>query len=95
MGQAGASSAPAGPNLPVWQNDARSETITSSGASAAGSLEAQSKEILMIYCETGVYCHVSPAPGTACTATNGRFVKPLIGADINLLKGDVVTVIDA
>ncbi len=95
MGKAGAASSAAGPNMPVWTNEARSETITSSGTSAAGSLEANSKEILQVYCETGIYVHVSPAPGTACTATNGRFVKPLIGCDLKMLENDVVTVIDA
>jgi hypothetical protein len=91
MGRAGAQSETS--MLPVYQRAARSETITSSGSSAQGSLKSGQGEVVSIFCETAVYVTLGANP--AATATNGRFVPGGQLIDIKCGANDIVAVIDA
>ena len=70
----------------------RSETITSSGTSAQGSLTANSQDAVTIVCATDVYAQVGASPTASPTA--GYYVAAGIPKDILMSKGDVVAVID-
>lgn len=91
MGRAGAYSAAS--EMPVYQRDARSETITSSGTSAQGTLKAGQNETVAIVCDTSIYVTIGADP--TATATNGRFVPGGRVTDIKCGVNDIVAVIDA
>lgn len=71
---------------------ARSETITSSGTAAQGSLVAKSQEAFTIFVSTAVYAQVGPNPTASPTA--GYYVPAGVPKDIMASKGDIVSVID-
>lgn len=70
----------------------RSETITSSGTSAAGSLLARSQEAVTVFSATAVYATIGANP-TASTSV-GYYVPAGIPKDIMMSKNDKVAVID-
>ena len=77
----------------VWNGrNLRSETITSSGASAAGALDARRSEVALIYCATAVYATAATSP--TATATNGVYVPATTPTYIALNEGDSIAVID-
>jgi hypothetical protein len=88
MGLAGAHSSYG--TLPVWRGAARSETITSSGTAASGSLEAAKGEVAKVFCDTAVYASTQ---GTA-SATNGIYVAAGVAEFIACTTGDTISVID-
>lgn len=90
MGLGGAYSAAS--QMPVYQREARSETITSSGTSAQGSLLARQGEIATIECDSPVWVTVGANP-TASMA-NGRYVGAAQRTDIKCGVNDIVAVLD-
>ena len=91
MGRAGAHSAAS--QMPIYQRDARSETIASSGTTAQGSLVAGQNETVAIFCDTAIYVTLGADP--TATATNGRFIPGGRATDIKCGAGDKLAVIDA
>lgn len=89
MGVAGAYS-PKAP-LPIWAGAARTETITSSGTAASGSLEGGVNEVAKIYCDTAVIASVQGA----ASASVGVFVPGGLPEYIAIPAGATVSVIDA
>ena len=71
----------------------RSEEITSSGTSAAGSLVAVQRDMVQVFCASAVYVTLAPTPTAA--ATNSLLVPAGIPAYIAANAGDRVAVLDA
>jgi hypothetical protein len=71
----------------------RSETITSSGTSAAGSLAAVARDMVQVFCATSVYVTLAPTPVAA--AGNSILVPAGIPTHIAARVGDRVAVLDA
>lgn len=69
-----------------------SETITSSGTTAAGSLVATGRQVAQIVCATAVYATAAAAP--TATATNGVYVPANMPVYIAMQLGDKIAVID-
>ena len=90
MGLAGSNSAT--PGIPIYDRDARTETITSSGTTAAGSLAARTGDVATVFCATAVYAKLGAAPTAA--PTTGRYIPGGIPVDIKTRKDDVIAVID-
>lgn len=78
-------------DIPVSGKPFRSETITSSGTTAAGALVARRGDVATIFCATAVYANA----GATASASAGKFCPAGIPTDIELDSGDVVHVIDA
>lgn len=74
-------------------HDIRSETITSSGTTAAGSLTARKGQVAKISCETAVYANCGATP--TASATTGVYIEGGAPAYIMMQEGDVIAVIDA
>lgn len=91
IGRAGAQSTTS--MLPVYQRDARSETITSSASSAQGSIAASKGEIVSVFCDADIYITLGANP--IATAQNGRFIPAEQIVDIKCGTNDIVAVIDA
>jgi hypothetical protein len=70
----------------------RSETITSSGASAAGALIAGDKEVARVFCATAVYATTAATP--TATATNGVYCPAGQLVTFGVPEGHKVAVID-
>ena len=89
VGKSGVDSTDGG--MPVFAGKVTSETISSSGTAASGSLEGGHGYVAKVQCASAIYASVD---GTA-SATNGVY----IGADtpeyIGILAGQTVSVIDA
>lgn len=88
IGPAGLSSGAGG--IPVWRGEVSSETITSSGTAASGSLTAQVDGVAKVTCATAVYASTK---GTA-SATNGVYIGAGAAEYIGMEPGDSVSVID-
>lgn len=80
-----------GASQPVYAKPFRSETITSSGTTAAGALIAKQGDVATVVCATAVYANA----GAAASATAGKYVPANVPIDIALSPGDTVHVIDA
>jgi len=78
-------------NQPVASPPYRSETITSSGTSAAGALTARTGEVATIFCATAVYANA----GATASATAGKYIPAGVAVDIGVPRGATVNVIDA
>jgi len=70
----------------------RSETITSSGTTAAGNMAAGKGEVATINCATAVY--VTNAATPTATATTGAYIPGGIPVSIAMNAGDKIAVID-
>lgn len=91
FGQVGAR-ATTGGTINIMSGVLRSESITSSGASAQGTFTATAGEVAQIYCDTAVYVKVGSNP-TAAAAT-ALYVPPTTLVHMALSGGDKVAVID-
>jgi len=69
----------------------RSETVTTSGASASGLLLAGRNQVAVVWCATAVYAR---SGGTATAATS-VFCPATIPTAIGMTEGDAVSLIDA
>ena len=85
IGKAGAAS-----NVPVWSGAVASETITSSGTAASGSVESTVPAVAQVVCDTAVYASTT---GTASTS-NGVYVQAGVAEFIAIQPGETVSVID-
>lgn len=88
IGQAGMTTSAGG--VSVWRGSIASETITSSGTAASGSLTAQPGQVAKVTCATAVYAAVK---GTA-SATNGVYIAAGGVEYLGMDAGDSVSVID-
>lgn len=74
---------------PVFTGQVRSEVITSSGTSAAGSLTANTGDVAQIFCATAVYARaggtVTPATGIYCPAGVPTYIGMVEGTTINVI----------
>ena len=78
----------------IWSGrNMRSETVTSSGTSAAGALDARRSEVAMVVCATAVYAMAATTP--VATATNGIYCPAGVQTYIAMHEGDSIAVIDA
>ena len=92
MGQIGAKSA--NDIVMAWiGGTCRSETITSSGTTAPGSLAARKGDVAMIRCATAVYATAAATP--VATATNGIYCPAGESIKIFMAEGHKIAVIDA
>jgi hypothetical protein len=78
-------------HVPVMTGAVRSETITSSGTSAQGSLAAKQGDIAKINCATAIYVQT----GATASATAGQYVAANETAWIGMARGERINVIDA
>lgn len=82
---------PGSPYSVFHGEDVRSETVTTSGTSASGGLQATVADIAMIWCATAVYARsggtVSAANGAYCPAGQAQYIR--------MTAGDTVSLIDA
>lgn len=69
----------------------RSETITSSGTSTTGALEAKAKQMAKVNCDTAIYASAD----STVSATTGVYIAGGESVYISLNTGDGVSVIDA
>jgi hypothetical protein len=90
IAQAGARGA-YGEAQPLAGKPFRTETITSSGTSAAGALIAKKGDYATIFCATAVIANA----GATASASAGKYCPAGIPTDIELDSGDTVRVIDA
>lgn len=70
----------------------RTETISSSGVSAAGLLAAGDKEVARIFCASAVYATTATTP--TATATNGVYCPAGQVVTLAIPEGHKVAVID-
>jgi hypothetical protein len=74
---------------PVYTGQVRSEVITSSGTSAAGTLQANTGDIAQIFCATAVYARaggtVTPAAGIYCPPNVPTYIGMVEGTSINVI----------
>lgn len=73
----------------------RSETITTSGASASGALVARRGQIAKVFCLTQTYVKAGPPAGLTAAMATGLYVAPGQPEWISLQEGDVIAAIDA
>lgn len=78
-------------NQPVAAGPFRSETITSSGTSAAGVLASRAGEVASVFCATAVYVN----SGAAASPTAGKYIPASTMVEVGLQRGHVLHVIDA
>lgn len=69
----------------------RSETITSSGASATGALTAKARQMAKVNCATAIYASAD----SSVSATTGVYIAGGESVYMSLNVGDSVSVIDA
>lgn len=89
-GIAGAESSGGG-RVPVFAGKVSSETITSSGTAASGSLTLPKGGIFKVVCASAVYASVDGA----ASATNGVYVQADTAEYIGGAQGATLSVIDA
>lgn len=75
---------------PVFRGSCRSETITSSGTSASGSLTGTTGDVAKVFCDTAVYANA----GAAASASAGVYVAAGVAEYIGLQHGQTINVID-
>ncbi len=80
-----------GAYMPVASKPLRTETVTSSGTTAAGSIVAQRGDFVTVFCDTAVIANC----GAAASASAGKYCPAGIPTDIYPAAGDVIHVIDA
>lgn len=80
-----------GANMPVAGKPLRTESVTSSGTDAAGTIVAQRGDFVTVFCDTAVIANC----GAAASATAGKYCPAGIPIDIFPDAGDVIHVIDA
>lgn len=83
-----------GPVSVLIGNRCASETITSSGTTAKGSLVAAGRQVGMVYCDTAVYAVSGPSATVTATAANGIYCPAGIQVAIAMSEGHSIAVID-
>ena len=78
-------------NQPVPAGPFRSEAITSSAASAAGTLVSRTGDVASVYCATAIYVN----SGATASPTAGKYIPASTLIEIGLQRGHVLHVIDA
>jgi hypothetical protein len=73
----------------------RSETITTSGASASGALVARRGQIAKVFCLTQTYVKAGPPSGLTAAAATALYVAPGQPEWIAMQEGDIIAAIDA
>lgn len=71
----------------------RSETITTSGAAATGSLTAEEDQVIKIFCDTALYAKTGLAP--VADSTTGLFIEANVREYVAVKKGDTLSLINA